>query len=129
MIAAIVTTQQFARTQKNGPYAGQQVHLQEFDIDERRSTSYAHSSADALAWLRTFPSYADVQVEDLGDGRLMLRTAWMPDELQSLLLGETEPTRSMLAAHVTHTRLQVIIHPVGTIYETTTLQAYRKPQD
>lgn len=88
------------------------------ELSDDGDTAYGHGMEQALAWIKSYPLYANVEPCSLGDGRMVLESKWNEESMASSLLYGYES--------VTHVRQVVTIYPVNTIYENTGFEGGRK---
>lgn len=90
---------------------GKQGTIQVNRMDELSGdgeTAYAHSMDEAVAWVKSQTAFADVEPYSLGDGRLVFESAWAEKGGLYHLFDDYN--------EVTHTRLDITIYPVNTIF-------------
>lgn len=79
------------------------------ELSENGSVAYAHSAEQAVGWLKSHSLFANVEPNDLRDGRFVFSSEWQTkSSALDALFGDNGAT---------HTRQTVTIYPVNTIYE------------
>jgi hypothetical protein len=76
---------------------------------ESSTTVYAHSAEEAIAWAKSYPLYENAEIEHLSDGRIVITSPWIESK---------SPFFSVLEGYedVTHTRSQIWIYSVNTVF-------------